>query len=83
MEVVAVEVDFGQLSVADLDPGGVDVVVQAGVDLQAGAGGGAGDQVDDGGVVDQLTAPAWHCSADRNAETGHCTAVEHQFSHDR
>jgi hypothetical protein len=53
-----VEVDLGDLCVADGDPFGVVGLVQAGVDLQAGAGGRARDQVDDRGGVDQrLAAP--------------------------
>lgn len=43
VEVVTVEVDFGELGVADFDALGIVGLVQAGVDLQADAGGGAGD----------------------------------------
>jgi hypothetical protein len=46
MKWVAGDVDRGELGVGDLDLG-VFVVVEAGVDVQAGAGGGRGDRVDD------------------------------------
>jgi hypothetical protein len=48
VELVAVQVEGGHLFVGDLDALGVVALVQAGVDLQAGAGGGGRDQVDDG-----------------------------------
>jgi hypothetical protein len=58
VEVVPMEVDLGDLGVADLDPLGVVGLVETGIDLQAGAGGRASDQVDDRGIVDQrLAAP--------------------------
>jgi hypothetical protein len=41
------EVDGGELLVGDLDAFGVGVRVEAGVHLEAGAGGGCGDEVDD------------------------------------
>jgi hypothetical protein len=58
VEVVPVEVDLGDLGVADGDPLEVVGLVEASVDVQAGAGGSACDQVDDRGVFDQwLAAP--------------------------
>src|SRR6266700_3422013 len=47
VEGVAAGRQGGHLRVADLDPGGVGAVVQAGLHGQAGAGGGRGDAVDD------------------------------------
>jgi hypothetical protein len=47
MEVVAAEAHGSQLVVDDLDALGVVGLVQAGVDFEAGASGGRGDQADD------------------------------------
>jgi hypothetical protein len=41
------DVDGGELLVGDFDSFGVGIGVEAGVDLEAGAGGGRGDEVDD------------------------------------
>jgi hypothetical protein len=46
VEVVALEVDRGELFVRHFDAFGVGARVESGVDLQAGVGGCAGDQVD-------------------------------------
>lgn len=54
VEVVGGEGDPGELFVGDLDAGGVVALVEAGVDLEAGAGGGVGDQIDD-----DLVAGEW------------------------
>jgi hypothetical protein len=55
VERVAGEVHGGQFGVGDLDLG-VRVLIEAGVDLEPGAGGGRGDQVDDHLVGDQRLA---------------------------
>ena len=47
MELVAGEVDGGELLVGDDELLWVVALVEAGVDREAGAGGGGGDQVDD------------------------------------
>ena len=54
--LVSGEVDGGDLFLGDFDLGRVDGRVQAGVDLQAGAGGGRADQVDDHLVAGQRPA---------------------------
>ncbi len=51
MELVSGEVDGCDLLGRDLDLGRVVGVVQAGVDLEPGVGGGRGDEVDDDLVV--------------------------------
>jgi hypothetical protein len=48
VERVAVEADGFDVGVWDLDLVGVGAVVEPGIDLQAGAGGGRGDQVEQG-----------------------------------
>ena len=58
VEVVSLDLHGGELLVGDFDLGGVGVLVKAGVDLQAGAGGGRGDQVDHDLAADEgLCAP--------------------------
>jgi len=47
VEAVGGEGHGGELFVGDLDAGGVVALIETGVDLEAGAGGGVGDQVDD------------------------------------
>ena len=47
MEVVAGEVDGGELGVGDFDALGVVALIELGVDLKPGVGGGGGDRVDD------------------------------------
>ena len=47
------DVDGGDLVFCDLDFGGVGGRVDAGVDVQSGAGGGRADQVDDDLVAGQ------------------------------
>jgi len=56
MKLVALEVDGSQLGVRDHDPLRVAALVEAGVDLEAGARGGRGNQVDDHLVGDQRLA---------------------------
>ena len=56
MERVGVEVDRLELSVRDADLGRVAVSVEAGVDLEAAAGGGRTDEVDDGFERDEWFA---------------------------
>jgi len=55
VERVAGDVDGGQFGIADFELG-VFVVVEAGVDLEAGAGAGRGDRVDDYLVGGQRSA---------------------------
>ena len=58
VEGVAFELDGGEFGVADLDAFGVGALVEAGVDGQAGAGGGGDDQADDRLAADErLAAP--------------------------
>jgi len=57
VEGVAGEVDGGELVVGDLDRLGVGVLVEAGVDLEAGGGRGGGDQVDDDLAAGELACP--------------------------
>jgi len=58
VERVWLEVDGGDLLVGDVELVWVGVLVQAGVDLEAGVGGRCGDEVDDGFVGDEgLPAP--------------------------
>ena len=58
VEGVAGEVDGGKLGVGDLDSFGVGAFVEAGVDSQAAAGRGGGDQADDRLAGDKrLAAP--------------------------
>jgi len=58
VEWVSGDVHGGQLGVGDFDRGRVVAVVELGVDLQAGAGLGRGDEVDDGlQAVQWLAAP--------------------------
>jgi hypothetical protein len=47
VEVVALGLDGGELGVGDLDLVGVVALIELRVDLEPGAGGGRGDQVDD------------------------------------
>jgi hypothetical protein len=56
---------ISHLAVGDLDAFGVDGVVKFGVDGEAGAGGGAGDQVDDDFVASQRLAAPVHRGAAR------------------
>jgi hypothetical protein len=58
VELVSLDLDSGELGVADPDLGRVAVLIQPGVDLQPGARGRSGDQVDDRLVAGQrLAAP--------------------------
>src|SRR5450756_1483303 len=61
VEVVAGDGQGCHLGVADLDSGGVGGVVELGVDLQPGAGGGGGtDEVDDDFVAGQRAPTPVH-----------------------
>ncbi len=58
MELAAAEVDGGELGVGDLDLVGIAALIELGVDLEAAASRGRGDQVDDHLAGDErLAAP--------------------------
>jgi hypothetical protein len=54
VEVVAAQVDGGELLVGDLDALGIVALVELGVDAQPGVGRRCGDRVDDDLVADYL-----------------------------
>ena len=57
MEWVQRDANGGELGVGDFDALGVFVLVQLSADLEAGVGGGSGDQLDNGAVAAQGLAP--------------------------
>src|SRR4051794_21833100 len=60
VEVVWCEGDGGEFGVADLDAGRVPVRVVAGLDGEPGAGGGGGDEFDDGAQAGEGSSAPVH-----------------------
>lgn len=57
MEGVRGDADGVHLGVTDLDAGGIAAGINLGFDVEAGVGGGRGDQLHDGLVADQRLSP--------------------------